>query len=662
MTRKASVHKIGTKLAAVSFLCIFMTVLLAICTLFLGSQKLVNQIYRDDASVSISALNNQINEMKTSSLQCAKDLARFPSLVSAVKSGQKNVIFSTMNTAVKALGDDTDFLTITDTEGDVLARMRDDTKGDSVADEENIRAAMQGKNGSYLEAGGKIPLAVRSSAPVKDRDGTIIGIISTGFSLQDVNIVDKLKSMTGSQYSIYLHDSLINTTLTEDGRRRTSATLNTSIADRVLQQNGSVSEEETLFGEPYYSNYTPLLDSSGKTIGVIFAGKPLSQTKTFQTRVTLITILIVLVISVLSIVLFLRYSKKHIADPIRRMSSLALELSNGNLEAEARPVQTHDEIETLNQALLRMKGTLLLYIKDISAHLTTMANGDLSSQITQDYAGNFAPIQDSLQRITDDFNQVLLKIGHSAGEVNNGAQQLASGSQALAQGATEQANSIDELFGNLKEISGQVQSNTEQMTHITRSVHDAVGEVGASSEQTQSLLSAMGEIREASDQIKKIIETIDGIAFQTNLLALNASIEAARAGNAGKGFAVVAEEVGNLARRSTDAAKDTARLIGNSLDKVDEGSKIAEETAAHSQTAYEKLKQVNDTIASVDRASKEQAAAIQRVTQGVQQVSAVVQTNSATAEQSAAASEQLSGQASLLRQEVSRFRLSQPAE
>ena len=175
------------------------------------------------------------------------------------------------------------------------------------------------------------------------------------------------------------------------------------------------------------------------------------------------------------------------------------------------------------------------------------------------------------------------------------------------------------------------------------------------------VVQTMAQISASSGKIADIIGVIEGIAFQTNILALNAAVEAARAGEQGRGFAVVASEVRNLAQRSAAAAKEIKVLIDASGDKIYAGSRLADQAGATMHEVVSAVKRVTDIMAEISAASSEQSTGIEEVNQAIVQMDDMTQQNAALVEQAAAAAEAMQGQAEVLAQAVSAFRLDRGA-
>lgn len=358
-------------------------------------------------------------------------------------------------------------------------------------------------------------------------------------------------------------------------------------------------------------------------------------------------------------VLFAFYIVHSITKPVSEIDNVARKIADGELNESIR-YQSKDELGVLavnfNKTVTRLRD-YVNYIDEISSILNEVADGNLLFQLTYDYAGEFAKVKTALEHISDSLNTTLTQINQSSEQVASGSDQVASGSQALSQGATEQASSIEELAATINDISQQVSQNAESAKNASRQASIVGEQITVSNDSMKHMTIAMNEISEKSSQIGKIIKTIEDIAFQTNILALNAAVEAARAGEAGKGFAVVADEVRNLASKSAEASKDTANLIEGSMQAVEKGTQIANSTAEQLSQVVSGAQEIVNTIDDIATASQRQSDSIRQVTTGVDQISSVIQTNSATAEESAAASEELSGQAQILKNLVSKFRL-----
>lgn len=342
--------------------------------------------------------------------------------------------------------------------------------------------------------------------------------------------------------------------------------------------------------------------------------------------------------------------------PVQEASAALRELSQGNLSTSMVGNYNGDYTiikDAMNQTITFLKR----YVDEITLTLENVGQGNLNQQITTEYLGDFLAIKTALNDITSTLSSTMAEINEAAGQVEAGAVQISDGGQALSQGTTEQASAIQELNASIEEVAGETKKNAMRANEANQRAQEVRGNAEVGNRQMTEMVTAMADINESSKNISRIIKVIDDIAFQTNILALNAAVEAARAGQHGKGFAVVAEEVRSLAARSAEAAKETTGLIEGSIDKVETGTKIADETAESLKDILNEIEKVTGLVGNIAHASSEQASEIAQITQGIEQVSQVVQTNSATAEESAAASEELSGQAEMLKQMVGAFQL-----
>lgn len=176
-------------------------------------------------------------------------------------------------------------------------------------------------------------------------------------------------------------------------------------------------------------------------------------------------------------------------------------------------------------------------------------------------------------------------------------------------------------------------------------------------QSVQGLMDGMAQIYAASQEMGRVVQSIENIAFQTNLLALNAAVEAARAGSSGKGFAVIADTVRHLAIKSSEEAKETARLLQSTQSAVDLGRELAADAADLLRDTAGAAEESAASTARVLSALTEQTAALEQIDSGLEQISAVIQNNSASSQESAAASEQLHAQSSELERHVRVFSL-----
>lgn len=419
-------------------------------------------------------------------------------------------------------------------------------------------------------------------------------------------------------------------------------------------KNGRTGSLDYTMGGVSYSGSVNVVGSCG---WYVLSGLPTSEImSSFYSAVQ--AIITIFALGLLALMLIISFISLSISRPIKKLAVVAEKIGDGDLNVKVN-VSSSDETGLVAQAMSKTALRLndyIHYINEISQVLDQIAENNLIFELKYSYDGEFSKIKDSLLRIKKMLTSTLEQISQTSADVAAGSDNVSSGAQALSQGATEQASAIEELAATITEISGQVKENAQDSQEANSLVKQVSSELTDSNRQMQELKEAMEAIDRSSGEIGKIIKTIEDIAFQTNILALNAAVEAARAGAAGKGFAVVADEVRNLASKSGEAAKETTKLIEDSIHSVGNGTSLTEAAAAKLLQVVESAQKVSEAISRITSASNHQSDAISQVSVGVDQISGVIQSNSATAEESAAASQQLSDQARGLEDLVNRFR------
>lgn len=444
--------------------------------------------------------------------------------------------------------------------------------------------------------------------------------------------------------------------MTNDGRLL--ASMNGSLSAEQVAGYMNVTDVKTISenGRNHIVTATPILGTDWTAV-VACDAKEFLGNAFIAVLIMIITTAISFVVGALVISKFV----KRIIVPLNAINGKILDMAQGKLSGDAIEVHTGDELETLADAVNSMTAYTNTIIKDIEAVSAKLAAEDLTAEPAADYIGDYAPIKSALYGIINSTSDVIRQIGASSKLVSDGSSKMSDNSTTLSQAATEQAATVEELNASIVEISSNISANADSAGKAKVLADDCMKIVNEGNVKMTDMLHAMEEINETSSQIANIIKTIEDISFQTNILSLNASIEAARAGEAGKGFAVVAGEVGQLAGKTAEAAKNTTALIKTSLTAVENGTVMANETA---KMLSKIVSETDDTAKVIDKiaaASQEQADSVKQILVGMDQISTSVQMTSGSSAECAASAEELSGQAKVLLDLVQRFKIADAA-
>ena len=573
-----------------------------------------------------------------------------------------------------------DFMTVTDDKGNVLARGHSDKTGDSVLDQDTVRRALRGEATVGIISGTVVPFTLRAGAAIH-RDGKVVGTVSIGTSLVREGFVDDVKSFTGLEVTVFKGDARVMTTIVRDGKRAIGTRMdNPKVLETVFTAGKTFLARNQILGSEYETAYWPIRDMEGKAIGMWFIGMPVSTIIEAQDRVANSSLAVMAgVLPVMIVVAWLL--ARALSRPISRTTTFATSVAAGDLDSELT-VRTGDEVGQLADALRSMVATLKDKIGEaqeqtrLAAAETEKAHQAMAEAEAARARGEQAR-REGMLHAARELEGIVDIVSAASEELSAQIEQSSRGAELQSRRTGETAVAMEEMNATVLEVArsaglaadtaGDAKTKAASGAGIVESMIDGIGVVQHHSEALNRDMDALGK---STERIGAILGVISDIADQTNLLALNAAIEAARAGDAGRGFAVVADEVRKLAEKTMTATKEVEHAIKDiqtgTAQAVDEMTRTrgqVEATADKAEGTGEALGRIvrravyiADMVRNIATASEQQSATSDEINRNVTRINDLSRDIAERIHTAEASINEVSGMARRLGELVERFR------